>query len=451
MSMEAFTKDEGIKAMQSVSDIWSMVLTRMREDLSETTIRTWFDDTAAVALEGSALVLHCPNDFKRSNIQDRFLPAIEAALKDIFSADMAVRLLDDDGLRRYRGKDVKKPVSLMESGEFTFETFVVGPSNELACSAARAVAENPGQHYNPLFIYGDSGLGKTHLLYAISHVIRKRDPGAKILYIKGDEFINDFIESVRSGKAGDFRTKYREADLLLVDDIQFVAGKVETQNEFFHTFNTLYESKKQIVLTSDRPPQEMAQLDDRLRTRFEWGLMADVHPPTLETRIAILKNKAAQLGFLLSDDVAGYIADQITANVRQLEGTVKKLKAFRDLNNTPIDRAAVDRAIQDMSRSSEFLITPDAIIREICRYYRLDEDQIRSQSRSRECLNARQIAMYLIRRMTNLSLDDTGKLFGGRDHSTVLNSIAKVEKTMKKDPAYAETIKAITTNINSTK
>ncbi len=451
MNVEAYTKDEGIKAMQSVSDIWSMVLTRMREDLSETTIRTWFDDTAAVALEGSALVLHCPNDFKRSNIQDRFLPAIEAALKDIFSADMAVRLLDDDGLRRYRGKDVKKPVSLMDSGEFTFETFVVGPSNELACSAARAVAENPGQHYNPLFIYGDSGLGKTHLLYAISHVIRQRDPSAKILYIKGDEFINDFIESVRSGKAGDFRTKYREADLLLVDDIQFVAGKVETQNEFFHTFNTLYESKKQIVLTSDRPPQEMAQLDDRLRTRFEWGLMADVHPPTLETRIAILKNKAAQLGFLLSDDVAGYIADQITANVRQLEGTVKKLKAFRDLNNTPIDRAAVDRAIQDMSRSSEFLITPDAIIREICRYYRLDEDQIRSQSRSRECLNARQIAMYLIRRMTNLSLDDTGKLFGGRDHSTVLNSIAKVEKTMKKDPAYAETIKAITTNINSTK
>ena len=437
--------------MQSVADIWSMILTRMREDLSETTIKTWFDDTTAVALEGSALVLHCPNDFKRSNIQDRFLPAIEAALKDIFSSDMTVRLLDDGGLRRYRGKEEKKPVSLMESGEFTFDTFVVGPSNQLACSAARAVAENPGAHYNPLFIYGDSGLGKTHLLYAIAHVIRERDPSARILYLKGDEFINDFIDSVRSGKAGDFRTKYREADLMLVDDIQFVAGKVETQNEFFHTFNTLYESKKQIVLTSDRPPQEMAQLDDRLRTRFEWGLMADVHPPVLETRIAILKNKAAQLGFLLSDDIAGYIASKITANVRQLEGTVKKIKAFHDLDGAEINRATVDRAIQDMSRSSDFLITPDVIIREICRYYRLDEDQIRSPSRSKDALNARQIAMYLIRRMTSLSLDDTGKLFSGRDHSTVLNSVSKVEKTMNKDPAYAETIKSIITNINSTK
>lgn len=257
--------------MQSVSDIWAMILDRLREDLSETTIRTWFDETAVVALEGNTLVLHCPNDFKRSNIQDRFLGNIEAGLKDIFSTDMAVQLLDDEGLRRYQNKEAERPPSLMESGEFTFETFVVGPSNRLACAAARAVADAPGQHYNPLFIYGDSGLGKTHLLYAIAHVIRQKGPGVRIVYIKGDDFINEFIDAVRSGKASDFRTKYREADLLLVDDIQFVAGKVETQNEFFHTFNTLYEAKKQIVLTSDRPPHEMAQLDDRLRTRFEWG------------------------------------------------------------------------------------------------------------------------------------------------------------------------------------
>lgn len=428
-----------------------MILDRLREDLSETTIKTWFDETTVIALEGNELILHCPNAFKRSNIQDRFLPNIEAGLRDIFSSDIAVRLLDDEALRQRQSKEEAKPASIMDSGEFTFDTFVVGPSNQLACSAARAVADAPGRRYNPLFIYGSSGLGKTHLLYAIAHEIRKQSPSARILYIKGDEFINDFIETVRSGRSmNDFRVKYREADLMLVDDIQFVAGKVETQNEFFHTFNTLYESKKQIVLTSDRPPQEMALLDDRLRTRFEWGLMADVQQPVLETRVAIVKNKAANLGLILDDSIANYIADKITSNVRQLEGTVHKIKAFHDLN-IPIDQAAVDRAIQDMIRSNEFTITPENIIKEVCRYFRLEEDQIRGPSRSRDILNARQIAMYLIRRMTSLSLDETGKLFGGRDHTTTLNGVNKVEKRMKNDNTFAETVKAIITNVNTTK
>ena len=428
-----------------------MILDRLREDLSETTIKTWFDETTVIALEGNELILHCPNAFKRSNIQDRFLPNIEAGLRDIFSSDIAVRLLDDDGLRQRQNKEEARPASIMDSGEFTFDTFVVGPSNQLACSAAQAVADAPGRRYNPLFIYGSSGLGKTHLLYAIAHEIRRQSPSARILYIKGDEFINDFIETVRSGRSmNEFRIKYREADLMLVDDIQFVAGKVETQNEFFHTFNTLYESKKQIVLTSDRPPQEMALLDDRLRTRFEWGLMADVQQPVLETRVAIVKNKAANLGLILDDSIANYIAGKITSNVRQLEGTVHKIKAFHDLN-IPIDQSAVDRAIQDMIRSNEFTITPDNIIKEVCRYFRLEEDQIRGPSRSRDILNARQIAMYLIRRMTNLSLDETGKLFGGRDHSTTLNGVTKVENRMKTDNTYAETVKAIITNVNSTK
>lgn len=428
-----------------------MILDRLREDLSETTIKTWFDETTVIALEGNELILHCPNAFKRSNIQDRFLPNIEAGLRDIFSSDIAVRLLDDDALRQRQNKEEAKPASIMDSGEFTFDTFVVGPSNQLACSAARAVADAPGRRYNPLFIYGSSGLGKTHLLYAIAHEIRRQSPSDRILYIKGDEFINDFIETVRSGRSmNEFRIKYREADLMLVDDIQFVAGKVETQNEFFHTFNTLYESKKQIVLTSDRPPQEMALLDDRLRTRFEWGLMADVQQPVLETRVAIVKNKAANLGLILDDSVANYIADKITSNVRQLEGTVHKIKAFHDLD-IPIDQAAVDRAIQDMIRSNEFTITPDNIIKEVCRYFRLEEDQIRGPSRSRDILNARQIAMYLIRRMTNLSLDETGKLFGGRDHSTTLNGVTKVENRMKSDNTFAETVKAIITNVNATK
>ena len=435
--------------MQSVSDIWAMILDRLREELSETTIKTWFDETTVVALEGDELILHCPNAFKRTNIQDRFLPNIKASLKDIFSSDMTVQLLDDEALSQRQNPQEQKTSSIMDSGEFTFETFVVGPSNQLACSAARAVADAPGQHYNPLFIYGSSGLGKTHLLYAIAHVIRKKNPSAKILYIKGDEFINDFVESVRSGKAGEFRVKYREADLMLVDDIQFVAGKVETQNEFFHTFNTLYESKKQIVLTSDRPPQEMALLDDRLRTRFEWGLMADVQQPVLETRVAIVKNKAANLGLILSNEVANYIANKITSNVRQLEGTVHKIKAFHDLG-IEIDQSTVDRAIQDMIRSNEFIITPDNIIKEVCRYFRVEEDQIRGPSRSREILNARQIAMSLIRSMPSLSLDETGKLFK-RDHTTALNGITKIENRMKGDNNFAETVKAIITNINASK
>ena len=435
--------------MQSVSDIWAMILDRLREELSETTIKTWFDETTVVALEGDELILHCPNAFKRTNIQDRFLPSIKASLKDIFSSDMTVQLLDDEALSQRQNPQTQKTSSIMDSGEFTFETFVVGPSNQLASSAARAVADAPGQHYNPLFIYGSSGLGKTHLLYAIAHVIRKKNPSAKILYIKGDEFINDFVDSVRTGKAGEFRVKYREADLMLVDDIQFVAGKVETQNEFFHTFNTLYESKKQIVLTSDRPPQEMALLDDRLRTRFEWGLMADVQQPVLETRVAIVKNKAANLGLILSNEVANYIANKITSNVRQLEGTVHKIKAFHDLG-IEIDQSTVDRAIQDMIRSNEFIITPDNIIKEVCRYFRVEEDQIRGPSRSREILNARQIAMYLIRSMTSLSLDETGKLFK-RDHTTALNGITKIENRMKNDNNFAETVKAIITNINASK
>ena len=435
--------------MQSVNDIWSMILDRLKSELSETTIKTWFDETTVARLTGNTLVLHCPNSFKRSNIQDRFLKNIKDSLLDIFSSEFEVVLVDDAGLVRLDAPENAAPKSLIESGEFTFENFVIGPSNKLAANAARAVADAPGQHYNPLFIYGNSGLGKTHLLYAIAHVIRQRNPAARIVYIKGDDFINDFIEAVRTGKAGEFRTKYREADLFLVDDIQFVAGKVETQNEFFHTFNTLYESKKQIVLTSDRPPTEMAQLDDRLRTRFVSGLPVDVQPPSLETRIVIIRNKALQLGFVIEDDIAAYIASKVSSNVRQLEGTVKKIKAFHELEGSPVDRATVDRAIQDMVTNSDFLITSDSIIKEICRYFHIEEMQLSGQSRSRDCVKARQISMYLIRTMIGLSLNDIGDLFGGRDHTTVIHSIEQVEKKMQSEAAYAETVRAIIANINA--
>ena len=255
---------------------------------------------------------------------------------------------------------------------------------------------------------------------------------------------------IREGKTAEMREKYRQADLLLVDDVQFIAGKKQTQEEFFHTFNNLYESGRQIVLTSDRPPSEMTLLDDRLRTRFEWGLLVDVAPPDFETRVAIVKNKAALLGMELPDKIVFTIAEKVTANVRQLEGTINKILAYKDLLGNDADEETVDRAMQDiLKRSSEYIPTPEAILECISKYYGLDETIIRGQQRIRDAVAARQIAMYLIRSMTNLSLDDIGKQFDNRDHSTVLYSIQQVEKKMKKEPSFAETVKEIKTNINS--
>ncbi len=275
-------------------------------------------------------------------------------------------------------------------------------------------------------------------------------PGPKLSYIKGDDFINEFIELIRAGRGSDFRAKYREADLLLVDDVQFVAGKEQVQNEFFHTFNNLYESGKQIVLTSDRPPSEMTLLDDRLRTRFEWGLLADVTPPDFETRLAIVKNKAAALGMELPDKIASYIAENVTANVRQLEGTVNKILAYKDLLGSEADEATVTRAMQDiLKKSNEYIPTPDNILDYISKYYGIEKEIICGQQRVKDAVAARQIAMYLIRGMTNLPVVEIGKVFDNRDHSTVLYSLKQVEKQMKKDPAFAETVKEIKTNINN--
>ncbi|MCI8819486.1 MAG: chromosomal replication initiator protein DnaA [Oscillibacter sp.] len=436
--------------MNSVTDIWENVLRQLRGTLSETTISTWFDELKIVDIRGGVCYLHCASDFKRGYLESLFLNNIRAALHDLFSTDFEIKILDDAGLLEFQGGAApKKQSERFTYAEFTFETFVVGPSNKLAHAASMAVAEHPAQNYNPLLIYGDSGLGKTHLLYAIANVIRGNDPAAKIVYIKGDDFINEFVELIRAGRGSEFRAKYREADLLLVDDVQFVAGKEQVQNEFFHTFNTLYESGRQIVLTSDRPPSEMTLLDDRLRTRFEWGLLADVTPPDFETRLAIVKNKAALLGMDLPDKIAVMIAQKVTANVRQLEGTVNKVLAYKELLDKETDEATVNRAMQDILKgSNEYIPTPEAILSYVSRYYQLEESVVKGPQRARDAVAARQIAMYLIRTMTNLSQDNIGKLFN-RDHSTVIHSIAQVEQKMKKDPTFAETVKELKSNITS--
>ena len=436
--------------MNSVADVWTNVLQQLKKDLSETTITTWFDELTAVDIRENTFYLHCPNDFKKRYIESLFIKNIKAALQDLFSMEFEVKILDEAGLLEFQGGAPKKNSDRFTYEDFTFETFVVGPSNKLAYAASMAVAEHPAQNYNPLLIYGDSGLGKTHLLYAIANVIRQNDPAAKIVYIKGDDFINEFIELIRAGRGSDFRAKYREADLLLVDDVQFVAGKEQVQNEFFHTFNNLYESGKQIVLTSDRPPSEMTLLDDRLRTRFEWGLLADVTPPDFETRLAIVKNKAAALGMELPDKIASYIAENVTSNVRQLEGTMNKILAYRDLIGREMDADAAHRAVEDfMKKNANLAPTAAMIITETSRYFGIDEEVIKGPSRSREAVNARQAAMYLVRRMTNLSTPDIGREFGKRDHTTVLHSLEQIEKKMKSDPVFNQTIKEITININS--
>ena len=437
--------------MNSHYDIWRMILDILRKDLSEVTLNAWFDEVTAVDLKDSVFLLYCPNDFKRGYIESLFLKNIRAALKEIFSYDMGVRLLNHEEFQNYGKVTEKKPTSLLESGEFTFDTFVVGGSNKLAHAAARAVAEKPAERYNPLFIYGDSGLGKTHLIYAIAHEIRKRDPNSNIIYIKGDDFTNELVQAIRSGTTAEFKDKYRKADLLLMDDVQFIAGKEQTEEEFFHTFNTLYESKRQIVLTSDRPPSEMTKLSNRLQTRFEWGIMQDVQPPDFETRLAIVKNKAAQKGTVLDDNLAEFIAQNVTANVRQLEGSINKILAYRDLEGRDLDEATVMRAFKDiLKKNNEFIPTASSIITECCRYFNVDDSVIRGKAQSAAIVKARQVAMYLINHMTNLSLTEIGVEFG-RDHTTVMHSRDKVANMIKKDPAFAEVVKEITTNINSQK
>ena len=436
--------------MNSLTDVWGNVLQQMSRQLAPTTINTWFDEVDVVTMEDSAFVLHCGNEFKKKTIEARFLSYIRDALRDLFSADFEIKILNDEQLSAYHGVAPDYPGDLNDSGAFTFETYVVGPSNKLAYAAAHAVSERPGVNYNPLFIYGDSGLGKTHLLYAIAHGLKKNHPDAKIVYIKGDDFTNELVASIREGKNAEFREKYRQATLLLVDDVQFIAGKEQTQEEFFHTFNSLYEAGKQIVLTSDRPPREMTKLEDRLRTRFEWGLMVDVTPPDYETRLAIVKNKSAMLGVKLSDPVTDLIAENVTANVRQIEGTLNKILAYYDLMGSAMSQEDILRAIRDMiKKNNEYIPTAQAVVNYICSTYHIDEEVLRGQSRGREVVTARQIAMYLMRRMICMNLVDIGKEFGDRDHTTVLHSLDKVEKQMRSDPAFAEMVKQITTNINA--
>ena len=435
--------------MFSSAYVWAKVLGYMEEQLGAVTISTWFDDAEVVELTEEHLILYSPSDFRRDVIRKRCADYIQEALKQLFNSDAKLLVFGDQELDAHRNRGAR--ITAMDfNPQFNFDNFVVGPSNRFAHSAAIAVSNHPGDVYNPLFIYGPPGVGKTHLLYAIANGIRKNKPDAKIVYIKGDQFTNELIAAIQSGKNIEFRNKYREADLFLIDDIQFIAGKETTQEEFFHTFNKLYEEHKQIVMTSDRKPSDMLTLEDRLKTRFEWGLLADIQPPDYETRMAILKNKAVHLGLNLSDDVCNFIAINITNNVRQIEGTVKKIMAYRDLNNMPLDLDNISRAINDMFKvEGNALPTPSLIISQVCKFYSVDEIALRGSQKSKGISEPRQVAMYLVRKLTNLSLPEIGQQFA-KDHTTVLYNIRKVEMALKDNNTELQNnIRDITANINS--
>lgn len=435
--------------MNSAAAVWAKVLTLLENEMTSTTIKTWFDDVRAIALEENRFVICSPDPVNRDVIRQRYVTAIQRALKELFSADLEVIVLGEEDLSSFTG-DKQASDFLPGTEEYTFERFVVGSSNKFAHAAARQVADAPGKSYNPLFIYGESGLGKTHLLYAIAHTVHQNHPDYKIVYIKGDTFTNELIQAIREGRNQEFREKYRGADIFLMDDVQFIAGRDSTQEEMFHTFNSLYEGKKQIVFTSDRPPKEMMRLEDRLKTRFEWGLLIDIQPPDYETRMAIIKNKAIRMGVDLPNPVLEYIAENITANVRQIEGTVNKIMALRELEGNDVDSTTVVRAVRDMFKDkSDILPSSDVIIREVCKFYNIEEYALRGQSRVKDTAVARQIAMFLIRSQTHLSLNEIGREFDNRDHTTVLHAIKRVEKMMKDDADLTEIIKDIKTNINS--
>lgn len=435
--------------MYASAYVWAKIIGYLEERMTPVVVSTTFDDTEVVEFNDEALILFSPSEYHRGNIRTRFAGHIQDALKDLFGSSAQLMVMDETQLQQYRGQNSQRSIAGINR-QFSFDSFVVGPSNRFAYNSAIAVSQNPGVVYNPLFIYGPPGLGKTHLLHAIANTIAQQNPDAKIVNIKGEQFTNELWEAIRTGNNIAFRSKYREADLFLIDDVQFIAGKESTQEEFFHTFNALHENGKQIVITSDRKPSDMLTLETRLQSRFESGLMADIQPPDYETRMAIIKTKAISLGLELPDDVCDFIASNITSNVRQLEGTVKKILAYRNLNNMPLDLPNVTRAVSDMfKQGGNALPTPALIISQVCKFFSIEESVIRSTLKNKGTNEARQVAIYLIRKLTNLSTPEIGKEFG-RDHTTVLHAINKIESAIKADnTSLQNNIRDITANINS--
>lgn len=442
--------------LESFDQVFTLVKEACSQGLSEIAYSLWIRDIELASFEGSTAYLLVKSEFKKNVIEEKYVPMLSDAFKEIMGFDVAIVVdaEDEDGPSPVQSSVLPRteedPTFLNGDYEYTFENFIVGSSNKFAHAASQAVAANPANAYNPLFIYGSSGLGKTHLLCAICAEVEKNMPEKKIIFVKGDEFTNELIDAIYRESTRNFHDKYRQADILLVDDIQFIGGKESTQEEFFHTFNALYEDNKQIILTSDRPPKEIKTLEDRLRTRFEWGLLADIQPPDYETRIAIIHRKAELLDFTIPADVCEYIANHLTTNIRQLEGVVKKLNAIRMLEDKPPSMEVAQNAIRDILNDDQPVpVTIERIIGEVGRTYGVSPEDIRSSKRSANISNARQVANYVVREITQISMAAIGEEFGGRDHSTIVYAVQQVEKKMEEDRRYRETVEDIIKNIRN--
>ena len=437
--------------MDSFDDAWEVICSYCKTKITDVAYNTWISRIKPLKLdfESNTAYLVVPNDFHRQTLTRCYIPLLNEAFEAVFDNKFIISFKTPEEVEEYsKAPEIKEEIK-DTNYEYTFDTFIVGSSNKFAHAACLAVAKNPSHAYNPLFLWGNSGLGKTHLLYAIGNEIKKNDPSKVICYIKGDDFTNELIESLRLAKMSEFRHKYRQADILLVDDVQFIGGKESTQEEFFHTFNALYDAKKQIVLTSDRPPKEIKTLDDRLRSRFEQDLIADIQPPDIETRIAIIKRKAELLEIDLSNEVCEYIASKIKSNIRQLEGTVKKLKAKSLLNHEKPTISSVQEVIADiLNNDVPPEVTVERIIDEVARTYGVSADEIRSQkNRSANISNARHVAIYVTRELTTLSMVAIGEEFGNRHYSTIIYTLKKVQEMMEKDRKVKEIIDDTIKNI----
>jgi chromosomal replication initiator protein len=440
-------------------EIWTDVLEYVRKNISEVEYHLWFTPAKPLDVDGDSLVLGVRNSFAQDWFRKRYQELLEDALRQQGASNPKVSFQVLPAVQEAMIQPQDPPPSLppekprtarpsskpsvAENGrrllnpKYIFENFVVGQNNNLAHAAALAVAESPGKAYNPLFIYGDVGLGKTHLMHAVGHYMAERYPDKRIEYVSTESFTNDLINAIREDKMAQFRNRYRSVDLLLVDDIQFLAGKERTQEEFFHTFNALYENHKQIILSSDRPPRDIQTLENRLRSRFEWGLITDIQSPEFETRVAILKMNAEHHRMTIPQDVLELIARQVTSNIRELEGALMRVVAFASLNNVPLNRATTARALSNVFAPQEVKIEMSDVLRAVAAHYNIPPEAIRGSGRVREVVAPRQMAMYLIRELTGHSLPEIGQFFG-RDHSTVMHAISKVTETLGKDSEMTE-------------
>lgn len=451
---------------QELLAIWQATLDEIEKKMSKPSFETWLKTTQPISLTEDTMVISVPNDFTKDWLQGRYADLIRDTLRDVLNKSYKIQFVTP---RINEGEEFdtsceEAPLSrtpAVRSNEiptswlnprYTFDTFVIGNSNRFAHAASLAVSEAPARAYNPLFIYGGVGLGKTHLMHAIGHHVLANIPTTyRVLYISSEKFTNEFINSIRDNKTVEFRNKYRNIDVLLIDDIQFLAGKEQTQEEFFHTFNALHENNKQIIISSDRPPKEIPTLEDRLRSRFEWGLITDINSPDLETRIAILRKKASSENIEINNDVMLYIANNIQTNIRELEGAFIRVIAYSSLTNRKIDLSLAEEALLAiLSRKDKpKFITIDRIQKETAAHFALKIDELKAKKRTRNVAMPRQVAMYLSRELTDASLPKIGEEFGGRDHTTVMHAHKKIVADMQANPQLRSTIEHIIDVINS--